>query len=351
MKKRFSLVCILIPLNNIVVQAEEFTFRATGDASIYSFFEVDTSTFGLGLAADFSATGSQILVDGSEIGVTAQVEIPDKLNTYLFYKALFGTIKAGSTSLDVHDVVVPSIGDHANADTAQTSISNIEKQSFGGINTPEFTPVISYTSPKLTTANLELGTGFGVDAFDIAFASSFNAGSAIVRVGAGYAGNYSNPTEGNFSLGSNVKLDAFELGGKLTASKLASTSAELGGNVSKGAINFGVKYVVGDVTKLDKGIASAGLIYQKEDLSLGADLKLNQSVAANVNALSAKIGAKYKFGSVSVGTVGEYNIDDSTFAIDSGVDYELNSNITVGAGVSFNHDETVAGAAGVKVKF
>ncbi|MCJ8323891.1 MAG: hypothetical protein HRU29_12375 [Rhizobiales bacterium] len=347
--KKYLLSASLILSPTIMVQAEPMTVTTTGDISLYGFYDA-AGAFGLGFDGSLSVDGSQYLDDGAQLGVKINLAIPNEMSAYLYYASSIGTAKVGSLELSEHGVEVPEFTDPTDIDFAKTSFSDVDKIAFGGLSIPTLTPAFTYATPVI--AGLKLGFGSDMGKFDTAFSTAFANDMAQIKLGVNYAATYAASDKGIISAGVTSGFTGFEVGSKFTYNLQSLTlGGDFGGQVNTGPVKIGIQYQVTDFNQLDRGIALAGVKFSQGYISVGAGLKYDNSPALISAKTTANLGAKYTLGAFSMGSWAEYKLDTSTFAINSGMDYKATENITVGAGVSYDHAAAVSGAAGVKLKF
>ncbi len=351
MKKTIAIASIFLFTNQIAL-AEEFKLTIAGDASIYGFYKKVISESSIGLDGKINANLAKNLDNGTIIGGNLEAETPNKLSGYGYYKFGLGEVKLGSMKITAHGVSVPNSPDAMDMKFLNTAFSNVPKEVFGGISLPEFSPALTYSTNKI--AGIKLGVGLRMETFDAAIAANYNINIGKIKFGAGYSGNYNATDKGVVRVGANIDLGSLELGTKITQDLAATTNpmaAEIGGNFDIGLINLGVKYTLGDISILDRGAVTAGAKITMGDLLLGANIKQNNNVGALDTQAITKFGAKYTMGMFTLGSSGEYKLNDETLAVNSGVDFKLNNNITIGGGVSYNHSQEISGAAGIRFKF
>lgn len=385
MKKILFVTSALVAMSSIAVagdipaapsvEAAGFTVTASGKAVVFGFYNgtaVVAPAVQYGIGADYSGEieAKKTLDDGSEVTLTLGFDEKVFIDAEANYKsAAIGEFKAGRIGgEDEHDIEapdapdIPNVGDELEdgddgllfAD-ADLSLYTEFKPVFAALAATDYS--VTYTSPEF--GGFQLGAGVdGAGNIDVAVAGSFALSEATVKVGVRYIA--SNPTlsTGKATAGASVEVTGFTVGGQFTADLAASTN---------NAFNVGAMYVTGPFTlgahytskvnAADKGVVTAGVQYEENGLKAVIDGSYNLvSTGATPDAWTAAAGATYKFtAEIMVGATvlasGNSLAGSATKVMGSaGIDYALNSQVTLGAGLGY--DGAVFGAAaGLKVKF
>ena len=367
---------------------------------------------GFGAKVDATLKAEKTLDDGATVSVNVEYNGAGSTEAFIKYSSSIGDFQAGAiknnTKHGVSNVSAPALGDWLD------DSDFIKQTAFVGLTTPgvafagvSYENHVTYASPEFGGFKLGLGLGnkdFGIEgvanpltAFDAVLAGSFAAGEATVKVSVGANGRTTNFGAANttaahpatltalnsfidyevgdeVTAGASIEIAGFTIGGNYknvlngVAAK-AVASYDVGVKYTANEITGSVKYSVADLTNFsNRGVVSGGLQYNGGALLAEVRGSYNNYIlGTGVNGYTVQAAVAYKMDAItavasvsSANTGGTLPINNVTTNVATlGVDYALNSNVTVGAGVSYTDSLTnyistannTAATAGLKVKF